>query len=280
MRLVAVLLVALLASCADSPDESAAPAPATGTPMSQRGIYLALGDSLAVGVGATRPAETGYVGVLARALSSNGTTPVIQSHRNLAISGETSQSMIRGGQLDDAIALIARADPPVTLVTLDIGGNDLLALLRTPECSTDPEGEACLALLDETLVVFEENFRHILGRLRDALAEHAPDARIAVMTYYNPFSGTGVQYEAAGDLALVGADGDVDCDARSGENAGINDIIVCVGQELGAVPVDVRPPFTGRGLELTQIAFQDVHANDRGYLVMADAFVAALRDGG
>ena len=245
----------------------------------QRGTYLALGDSLAVGVGATRPTETGYVAALARALARPGAKPAVSAHRNFAISGETSDSMIAGGQLDRALAEIARADPPITLVTLDIGGNDLLALLRTAECSTDPQGEACLALLDETLEVFEENFRHIVGRLHQALREAAPDAPLAVMTYYNPFSGTGVQFEGAGELALVGADGRVDCDARTGEAPmdGINDIIVCVGRELGAIPVDVHPAFAGRGFELTHIGFQDVHANDRGYQVAADVFLDTLR---
>ena len=250
-------------------------------PIAERrpGTYLALGDSLAVGVGATRPDETGYVAALARALGAPGAMPPVAAHRNLAISGETSDSMINGGQLARAVGEIARADPPVTLVTLDIGGNDLLALLRTAECSTDPQGEACLALLDETLEVFEENFRRIVGEIQRALREAAPDAQLAVMTYYNPFSGTGVQFEGAGELALVGADGRVDCDARTGEAPmdGINDIIVCVGRELGAIPVDVHPAFTGRGFELTHIGFQDVHANDRGYQVAAEVFVDTLK---
>ena len=242
------------------------------------GTYIALGDSLAAGVGATRPNETGYVAALARALAAPGATPAVAAHRNLAVSGETSQSMIDGGQLDAAVAAIARADPPVSLVTLDIGGNDLLALLRTSECSTDPQGDACLALLDETLVVFEQNFRHIVRTLREELAAHAPGAPLAVMTYYNPFSGTGAQFEGAGELALVGADDRVDCEARTGEAPmdGINDIIVCVGRELGAIPVDVHPAFTGRGFELTHIGFQDVHANDRGYQAVAEVFVRTL----
>ena len=249
-------------------------------PIGQRpGTYIALGDSLAAAVGATR-LEDGYVALLASRLAAPGATPAVAAHQNLAVSGETSDSMIRGGQLDRAISAIAGADPPVSLVTLDIGGNDLLALLRTAECSTDPQGEACLALLDETLEVFEDNYRQILGALRDELSGPAPEARIAVMTYYNPFSGTGVQFEGAAELALVGADGRVDCDARTGEAPmdGINDIIVCVGRELGAVPVDVHPAFTGRGFELTHIGFQDVHANDRGYEVVADVFVRALRE--
>ena len=250
-------------------------APVAGRPP---GTYLALGDSLAAGVGATRPEQTGYVATLARSLAGPDATPPVAQHQNLAISGETSDSMMSGGQLSRALAEIARADPPISLVTLDIGGNDLLALLRTSECSTDPQGEACLALLDETLEVFEENFRRIVDAIGGALRDAGSEAPLAVMTYYNPFSGTGVQFEGAGELALVGADGRVDCDARTGEAPmdGINDIIVCAGRELGAIPVDVHPAFTGRGFELTHIGFQDVHANDRGYAVIADVFVRTL----
>ena len=56
----------------------------------------------------------------------------------------------------------------------------------------------------------------------------------------------------------------------------MNDIITCVGEELRAVTVDVEPAFAGLGLELTHIGNEDIHANDRGYEVIADLFVRAL----
>lgn len=245
--------------------------------MAAPGTYVALGDSLAVGVGATRPDETGYVALLADRLAEAEAMPRVAQLRNLAISGETSGSMLDRGQLDTAVEAIAEADPPVTLVTLDIGGNDLLALLRTPECRDDPQGSPCLAMLSETLTEFEDAYRRILEDLTDALAEHAPGARLAVMTYFNPFSGTDASHEAAGELALLGTDARVDCEATAREERGMNDVIVCVGQELGAVPVDVQPRFAGLGLTLTHIGVQDIHANDEGYAVIADQFLETLR---
>ncbi|MDQ4035441.1 MAG: hypothetical protein M3153_05865, partial [Chloroflexota bacterium] len=137
--------------------------------------------------------------------------------------------------------------------------------------------QECLQLLALTLADFEANYRQIIGELTDALQAGSPGARLAVMTYFNPFSGTEAAYEAAGELALLGADGGIDCAADDARSRGMNDIIVCIGEELGAIPIDIQPAFAGLGLELTHIGAEDIHANDEGYRVIADLFVTALR---
>ena len=247
----------------------------TATPEPVAGTYLALGDSLAVGVGATAD-EAGYVSRIGSALAASEGGPMVATVRNIAVSGETSESMIRGGQLRDALAAIAQADAPVALVTLDIGGNDLLALLRTDACAADPLGPTCLGMLAATLDRFEANYRRIVADLVDALEQHAPGATLAVMTYFNPFSGTDASHEAAADLALLGGDGRLDCETSEPDARGMNDVIACVGAELGAVVADVQPAFVGLGLELTHIGSEDIHANDRGYEAIAEVFLAAL----
>lgn len=267
-------------SATASPSHTRTPSPTpTSTPSlaAAPGTYVALGDSLAVGAGASRPEETGYVALVDRALRDDGARPRVARLRNLAIGGETSRSMVEGGQLDAAIQAIRGADPPVSLVTLDIGGNDLLALLRTEACAGDPQGAECLGMLAATLDEFERTYRRILERLTTALERHAPGARLAVMTYFNPFSGTDAAYEAAGELALTGTDARLDCQATAREARGMNDVIWCIGRELGAVGVDVQPRFAGLGLELTHIGAQDIHANDEGYAVIADEFLEALQ---
>jgi lysophospholipase L1-like esterase len=193
------------------------------------------------------------------------------------VSGETSTSMIRNGQLVAALDAIATADPPISVVTLDIGGNDLLRLLGTDTCAANPQGADCLQLLALTLEDFETNYRQIVGELRDALASHEPAPPMAVMTYFNPFSGTDAAYESAGHLALLGTDGRLDCGTEEPQARGMNDIIACVGEDLGVIPVDVQPGFDGLGLELTHIGAQDIHANDRGYQLIAEEFAAALQ---
>ncbi|HEX2141205.1 MAG TPA: SGNH/GDSL hydrolase family protein, partial [Candidatus Limnocylindria bacterium] len=169
------------------------------------------------------------------------------------------------------------ADPPVSLVTLDIGGNDLLRLLTADPCASQPDGAACQGQVRGTLASFEVNLRRVLDELRAALDVHAPDAPLLVMTYFNPFSGTDAIYERGGEVALLGEDLTIDCQA-AGDPAmrGMNDIILCVAGEAGAIGVDVHPRFTALGLELTHIGAQDIHANDRGYEVIAAEMLAEL----
>jgi acyl-CoA thioesterase I len=279
----AIVFSALLAGCAPpaSPDATAVasmtaagaasprPTPAEARETPGRGTYLALGDSLAVGVGASSPSELGYVGRIAAAFPD-------VTLRNLAVSGETSASLISGGQLDLALDAIRTADPPVSLVTLDIGGNDLLRLLWTEPCASAPGTDGCRQLVLMTVMQFEQNYQRILVDVSDALGRHAPDARVVVLTYFNPFSGTDASHESAADLALLGTDGVVDC-ARAGiTERGMNDVIACVAADFGFSVVDVHPLFEGLGLELTHIGSDDIHANDRGYEVIAGAFFDVL----
>lgn len=237
--------------------------------------YLALGDSLAVGVGASDESELGYVGLIHAALTADDAEVTL---RNLAVSGETSQSMIGGDQLTNAIEVIGVADPPVQLVTIDIGGNDLLALLGSDPCASEPDGDRCGESVATALAAYERNLRQILGELRAALDASAPDARLAIMTYFNPFSGTSAAYEAAGEKALLGSDLRIDCEAATTrlDAAGMNDMIACVGEETDAIVVDIQPAFAGAGLELTHIGEDDIHANDAGYELIAAAFLDAL----
>ena len=262
------------------PTPTATPAATPSSVVSLAGTYLALGDSLAGGVGASDPNRLGYVVLLFERLNVPGGVAGIAANRlaNVAVGGETSSSFIEGGQLATAVRLIAEAEPPVSLVTLDIGGNDLLRLLNTEPCTSAPASAECGDLVNVTLDAFAENAARILGDLRRALDEADSAAPLAVMTYFNPFSGTDDLYEAAADRALLGADGRADCEtARQTPGArGMNDIIACLAEEHGAVLVDVEPLFAGLGLELTHIGSQDIHGNDTGYAVIANAFAEAL----
>ena len=88
-------------------------------------VYLALGDSVAAGVGASR-ADKGYVPRFLHTLAKREGTDLAL---NLAVPGATSGSFIAGGQLADAVATIDEPDD-VQVVTLTVGGNDLLHLLQ------------------------------------------------------------------------------------------------------------------------------------------------------
>ena len=237
-------------------------------------VYVALGDSLAFGIGATDPATTGYVPLFFEFLEDEGDVEVLT---NLSVPAETSGSMISGGQLAAAVATIADPDNDAEVVTLDIGGNDLLGLLGTPPCAVNPGGAACQSAIASALNTFAGNYSVIVGTLAVALGNDV-DETLFVMTYYNPFSGTGSPLEPLTEVALLGVDGTIDCAAASNSpaNAGLNDLIACIGASAGATVVDVKPSFDGNAVALTHIAVGDIHPNDAGHTVIAGLFVESF----
>jgi lysophospholipase L1-like esterase len=253
MWLRLVIAAALAAATLAVP--AAAPA---STPGSR--LYLALGDSFAAGFGASVPAESGYVPLLFRTLQAPGRWRVARL-RNLAVPGETTSSIL-GSQLDAALAAIADPGTDVRVVTLDIGGNDVL---DQAACAVDPV--AC-GLADR--------YATLLTRLRAALAVDPGPEALVVMAYANPWSGTGAAMEAFADDTLMGADRRIECSGTP-EDIGLNDVLSCVGAQFGARTADIYHPTLGRALELTHIASGDVHFNDPGYALVADVFANVLR---
>jgi lysophospholipase L1-like esterase len=245
-------------------------------------VYLALGDSLAWGYGATDPLETAYVPHFYRFLQgdSHGRARELV---NLAVGGETSGSFITGWldpgpqrtpQLDEALAVIADPSTDISVVTLDIGGNDLLHLLAPGEaCAAYPPTNECLAAAQTAITQFYGNYAYILTALTQSLAADPGEETLMVMTYYNPWSGTGSAYEGVVAMLMLGAEQGTNCGAPT--TWGMNDTITCVGAGFGATVVDVYPRFEGKGLELTHIAEGDIHANDSGYAQIAIEFRAA-----
>src|SRR3972149_3533080 len=139
---IALALLFLFAgACGSSDDALPSPAPSTPVPVpwlrvipSDDGriggapLYIALGDSLSAGVGASNYVEKGFVGLVHDKLGPEFAL------LNLGIAGDTSRELIEEGPLDRVIAEIEQrnyddnADNNVTVVTLEIGGNDLLEL--------------------------------------------------------------------------------------------------------------------------------------------------------
>lgn len=255
-----------------------APSSATATPLPTprpSGLYLALGDSLAAGTGATQPDQSGYVALLHRHFR-DGHGPVRLV--NLAVGGETGTSFIAGRQLAAAVAAIADPQTDVEVVTLDIGGNDLLDLLKPGRaCRLDPDSPDCQEAIAAALPTVAVTYAAILATLTSALTTDPGPERLLVMTYYNPFGGTGTPHEARVDIALLGSDGRVDCVANVSDPArvGLNDLITCLGSAFGAEVVEVYPLFGNEAWKLTHIAREDIHPNDAGYARIADAFVRA-----
>lgn len=273
----------------DSLPSEAMPPPAT------QPEYIALGDSLAEGVGASDPLTTAYVPLfhnfLTRALPAdtlrravpidnprNAMPPDNQraavSAKNLVLTnlghgGDTSSTLISHDHLAAAVAELEarngdkKPSNDVRVITLDIGGNDLFAVL--PVCSGGLT-PTCVTAISTTFATFSANFNFILGELRTAAG---PDTPIIVMTYYNPLVNPACPFNALaplGDIALEG-------DPALGLPQGLNDLIRSIAAIQGAEVADTFGLLAPADLQPDCL-----HANDSGYAIIAGEFAEAFED--
>ena len=146
--------------------------------------YLALGDSLSIGIQPSLkgdvPTDQGYpddLHALLR-LREPGLSLV-----KLGCSGETSATMITGGicsyaegnQLATAVSFLETH--PVSLLTIDIGANDVDQCFHLATLTID---EVCVAT---GITNIANNLPYILSQLQAA----SPHTLIVAMNYYDPF---------------------------------------------------------------------------------------------
>lgn len=221
---------------------------------SDSGVYLALGDSVAAGSGASDATLTSYVGLVDKALRERlgGGLKL----RSLATGGHTTQDLI-DQQLPGAAAALKNGE--VLLVTITIGGNDLNILQSSPDaatCVADVNDPKCpvAGILSGT----EQRLDTILSSLREA----DRDARIVIQVYPNLFSGTGHPFERAAGMAF----------------GKLDDVIARAAAANDALIADPRAAFEGKGGELTHTLdpTPDFHPNDAGHRAIAEAFLEVL----
>jgi lysophospholipase L1-like esterase len=213
-------------------------------------LYVALGESIAAGVGASSPA-TSYVG---RLYSQYQGTLGVDELSNRAQGGASSSSLRYEGQLASALGDIGAASD-TRAVTISIGGNDGQAL----GCSQQWDSPSC---------PFRANLAAILGELRAGLDADPGDEVFAVMAYFNPASGTGGGLEASFDQGLLGNNLSVGCEDH-GPAAGLNDVIY---QEAGTYGALVADPYAGFKQGGQALMADLAHPNDAGHAVIAEAF--------
>jgi lysophospholipase L1-like esterase len=245
--------------------------------------YLALGDSLAVGVqpafnGTLVETNQGYVDSLFALLQSSA--PGLRL-KKLGCSGETTTTMKGGGicfyphknQLDEAVKFLQTHR--VALVTLDIGGDDVLHCFSLS--GPDP---VCLA---DGVAAVNSNLPDILTALRAA----APDVPIVAMNYYDPFLAAW----------LLGPAGQVLASQSLAATLTFNSLLqgwynffgIPVADVAAAYHITDPTPVPPEGiplnvflaLTLTWIAAPppvgpDIHPNALGYSVIAGAFVETI----
>jgi hypothetical protein len=206
--------------------------------------YLALGDSLAYGVTAPgiqpdpqcqSPTAPGYVcisyGYLHQADSSlqldNLAVPDMDSCLLITgvACGQTSSGAGNTTPLQTAIDTINAHPGQVRLVSLDVGGADLIPLL--PGALADPAGTA--AKLPALFRRYQANLDGALSKLRGAVG---PNGRIILITQYNPLGGIPSPPLPAGlpDIA-------------SGAIGAMNQIMKTEAAKYGVVVADVAAAF-------------------------------------
>ena len=270
-----------------------------GTTRTAPATYLAVGDSYAAGY-TTAAAATpsfgfpGYVLPYAGWLAAkNPRLGVV----NLAIPGETSETFFStgstgapfnrhyslvlapGGYPTNAVSqadlIVSRirqeheAGRSVYRITVQLGGNDLLALVVDPGFLAADEATR-QQRLTETLAGTRSRYREVLRILRAA----APEAVILAVGYTNPFPPLGPLFPAQGfAVEAVPA---------------LNAVIAAESAAAGAIYVDIYERFLGHEAEWTFITSgvptpgptpgteaPNVHPNDAGYAAIAELLQAA-----
>ena len=245
--------------------------------------YLALGDSLAAGIqpasnGKLVATDQGYVDDLFAFLHASD--PGLRL-KQLGCSGETTTTMIDGGtcfyphknQLDEAVKFLQTHR--VALVTLDIGGDDVLHCFSLS--GPDP---VCLG---GGIAAVNANLPKILTALRAA----APDVPIVAMNYYDPFLAAwqlGPSGQALANQSLAATlmfnsllQGWYDFFAIP-----VADVAAAYHiTDFTPVPVVGAPLNVYLALTLTWIGAPppigpDIHPNALGYAVIAGAFVNTI----
>lgn len=237
--------------------------PTSAATARPKAYYLALGDSLAYGYQPDGDVVQGYADDFYANLQTYGTRYLT----NLACPGETTGTFIHGGcpywwtrktlytgsQLDAALAFLSSHRGQVSPVTIDIGANDVLAAFDPSTCTVGANWPAVLS-------TFDSNFSFILGQLRSALKGQGD---LVAMNYYDPY-----QNQCASNPEVLSL---------------LQTFNQHIASDAAAYNVPVADVFTAFGGATTPnpnictytwmcSPFNDIHATDQGYAVIASTF--------
>ena len=266
-RIVAPIVIAFLSLFVFTPSAFAASHSLASSNNQAMTHYLALGDSLAFGVQPNNDFTHGYVNDIFNDLKSDG----VQDFVNLGCPGESSVTMINGGcpfgpplpytQLGAALGYLQAHAGQVSLVTLDIGANDLLKDSDISTCTILPAFTTDLATLDTNLN------QVILPPLHAALMFNGHlTGKLVMMNYYDPFQNI--------------------CPNLVKYTRMLNQHLAADVQGFGAI-VKVFQAFGGSDTpnphicKLTWMCAApplgpNIHATTRGYQVIADTFLDTI----
>jgi lysophospholipase L1-like esterase len=241
---------------------------------------LSLGTSLAAGVqadpltGVSIITDVSYPSELAEMLSQD--IPKLRPI-NLGCPGETSATFIDGGlcdypqgsQFDQAIQFLHAHGKFTGLITIDLGANDILQCVKGPIIDLDCIGQLLVQLPAE------------LSYILETLREVAPGVPIVGMNYYNPLLVFWFQSPPLAQLTIA---------LQNQINDALEDVYAAFGVPVADVAgvfmsddltTDNNGNFIPDSIDLLcawtwMCEFQNIHANDTGYAVIAEEFVSVL----
>lgn len=238
---------------------------------------LFLGDSIAAGYGLDGYTSSdnynceSYSNILKERYTAELSDICKHEMQNFAVSGNTSDDLIElidSGKLDSALA---ESDA----VVVSIGGNDMLHIMFdlfknlgiSSKDSFDIDNIDILGAvaslitmdseIDEALDEFEINLKEISSKLNEK-----SDGTIYVQTLYNPL-------ETFDNIPMV-------VDFSEEKIGRFNEIVRNNAQE-GYTVIDLADDFEGKCDTLTRIGSIDIHPNEEGHKVIAEAVDEAFR---
>ena len=258
---------------------------ATAVRAEDPSYYVALGDSLAIGIqpaanGSLVPTNHGYVDDLYTLFRSHYSKLRMMK---FGCSGETTSSMITGqqspcsypagSQLSEAVAFLQSHH--VALITLDIGGDNLLACFfavpidLVPNCAADAASTAA------------NDLAIILGALRAA----SPHTLIVGMNYYDPFLALAAPVFGPNGQALA----TLSLPLVRGFNQALETIYQAlqvpfanvaatfhINSPQGVTPLNVTLALAWTWMGAPPPRGPDVHPNALGYAAIAGAFAKVI----
>jgi lysophospholipase L1-like esterase len=280
-RKAAVFVASLLVASAGALSTATASGAATGktstgTQSTGTQYYLALGDSLAAGVGS--PDGKGYVADIYAKEHKVLSGLVLE---NLSCSGATTGSMLDGGgcsyttgsQEGDAEAFLKAHPGQVAFITVDIGANDVDGC--TDGTSVD------MACVTAGLNAITKNLPLILS----GLASAGGSTPILGMSYYDPFlaewllgsSGQSLAHESVALLDEL--NGILAGDFGAGHTADVADAFASSNFALHGMYESMKVPVNvGRICSWTLMCSEEnIHADDIGHAHIAKAFEKVIK---
>jgi lysophospholipase L1-like esterase len=260
----------------------------TGLASADPEYYLALGDSLSVGIqpsrtGADVRTSQGYVDDLFAFYRTR--VPGLQL-KKLGCSGETTATMLTGGvctypdapsQLAAAIAFIATHR--VRFITIDIGANNIDGCI---DLTTSPPtiDQSCVLI---GILQAQQQVPMILAALRGA----APEVRIFAINYYDPLVALSIFGQVGVQLAQESLQGTLALNGVLAAAYGAADVAVAdvartfritdfTPVPLLGIPLNALLALSWTWMGARPPVGPNVHPNALGYAVIAGTLVQAI----